>query len=116
MTRPFRFAMSARRGPTAPPSAFRTMPIARQSAKLRHCDYTAPAGLFIRESTHLRYQPFATVAAAVRYANEELDMARLRSCTLEVDDASFQADEVRALYAADVYPLTRRRGKDRPNS
>ena len=100
--KPLRFSTSATRGPVAPPRQ-----AARRDTKLRRCDYEAPAALFVRDPSRLRYQSFATAAEAVRYANEELDAGRLRSVTMEVDDTSFGGDEVRELYLAEGYPLDR---------
>jgi hypothetical protein len=99
--------MSANRAPAAPPRPMAPSPAARRSAKLRRCDYQAPAALFVRESTRLRYQSFGSVAEAVRYANEELDANKLRSCRMEVDETDFDGEELRALYLAEGYPLDR---------
>lgn len=107
--KPLRFAMSADRGPTAPPRPMNSAPAARRTAKLGRCDYQAPAALFVRDPARLRYQSFTTAAEAVRYANEELDAGRLRSCTMEIDDTSFGGEEVRELYLAEGYPLDRAR-------
>ena len=75
------------------------------SSRVRKANYQAPAGLFVRESSRLRYQSFETVAEAVRYANEDLPANKLLSCTLEAEDVHFTGEDVRQLYSAPGYPF-----------
>jgi hypothetical protein len=81
-----------------------------RTAPTRSCDYEAPAGLFVREASRLRYRPFDRVALAVQHANESLTHRQLLSCTMEVDDRRFDADDIRRLYFAPGYPFVRRAG------
>lgn len=55
-----------------------------------------------------RYRRFETAADALRFAIEELPVALLRGSVLEVDEARFDGAQMRALYDAEAYPLTRR--------
>ena len=75
--------------------------------RARQCDYAAPAALFVRTSSGLRYRSFETASLAVRHANEELPSNQLRSCIMEVGDARFVGEEIERLYTAPLYPLTR---------
>jgi hypothetical protein len=90
------------------PVGTRPAPAGRKAG--RSCDYDAPAALFIRESSRLRYQSFDRVALALQHANENLTERQLLSCTMEVDDRRFVGDDVRRLYLAPEYPLERSSG------
>lgn len=59
-----------------------------------------------KRSSH-RYRRFETAAEALRFAIEELPVSLLRGSVLEVDEARFDGAQMRALYHADAYPLTR---------
>lgn len=76
-------------------------------ARLRKCNYDAPAGLYIREASRLRYVSFTQASLAVRHANENLSPRQLLSCAMEVDDLRFAGEEVQELYHSPLYPLTR---------
>jgi hypothetical protein len=76
-------------------------------SRQRSCDYDAPAALFVREASRLRYQAFDNVALAIQHANENLTERQLNSCTMDVDDVRFVGDDVRRLYLAAEYPLPR---------
>lgn len=82
----------------------------QRSAAPRSYDYDVPAGLFVRKASRLRYQAFDRVALAVQHANENLTDRQLLSCTMEVDDRRFDADDIRRLYFAPGYPFVRRAG------
>jgi hypothetical protein len=73
----------------------------------RKCNYDAPAGLYIREASRLRYVSFAKAALAVRHANENLSPRQLLSCAMEVDDVRFVGEEMQGLYNSPLYPLSR---------
>ncbi len=81
-------------------------------ARSRKCNYDAPAGLYIREASRLRYVSFAQASLAVRHANEALSPRQLLSCTMEVDDLRFVGEEVQGLYNSPLYPLSRAAGVD----
>jgi hypothetical protein len=75
-------------------------------------DYNAPAELFPSRSKKVRgvctYRRFETAAEALRYAIEEMPEAALLGAYLEVDEARFGVQEIRALYDNVAYPLKRR--------
>lgn len=75
-------------------------------------DYAAAAELYpaksIRRSAQVRYRRFDTVAEALQYAIEDMPAEWLRGSLLEVDEQRFEGAQIRALYAADSYPLARR--------
>jgi hypothetical protein len=76
-------------------------------------DYGAEAELFSGAARPSRRQPvgyrrFASAAEALRFAIEELDPASLAGAALEVGDQRFDSHDMRRLYQASDYPLTRR--------
>jgi hypothetical protein len=79
-------------------------------------DYNAPAELFPskgrgRSRSPVSYRRFDTAAEAVRFAIEELPPAFLSGAVLEVSEARFDMNEIRALYDAEKYPLPREQAK-----
>lgn len=75
-------------------------------------DYMIEAGLYtgktLRSSRGPRYKRFETAAEAVRFAMEDLPGPQLRGCVLEVNEARFDERQIRMLYDAPAYPLSRR--------
>jgi len=45
---------------------------------------------------------------AVRFAMEDMPGSQLRGCVLEVNEARFDERQIRMLYDAPAYPLSRR--------
>jgi hypothetical protein len=109
-TRKGRFQQSIGTQPLSRLTGVRSPSAGKRSAATRSCDYEVPAGLFVREASRLRYQAFDRVALAVQHANENLKDRQLLSCTMEVDDRRFDADDIRRLYFAPDYPFVRRAG------
>ena len=77
-------------------------------------DYAAPAELFASKGPATRrrlvtYRRFATAAEAVRYAIEELPADMLAGAAIEVEEARFEAADIRRLYDSPSYPLDRPR-------
>lgn len=76
-------------------------------------DYSAGAGLYpcksIKRRSRLRYKRFDSAAEALRFAIEEMPASLLRGSVLEVDEARFDGMQMRKLYEAEAYPLTRRK-------
>ncbi len=74
-------------------------------------DYSATAELFPSRSLHrssqVRYKRFATAADAVRYAIEDMPPELLRGSQLEVDEQRFDGAQIRGLYNAEAFPLSR---------
>jgi hypothetical protein len=75
-------------------------------------DYGAPAELFPARGRGFRaktvsYKRFVNAAAAIRYAMEELDPAKLVGAVLEVNEERYDDDAIRNLYASELYPLER---------
>lgn len=75
-------------------------------------NYTIEAGLYtgktLRSSRGPRYRRFETAAEALRFAMEEMPGSQLRGCVLEVNEARFDERQIRVLYDAPAYPLSRR--------
>jgi hypothetical protein len=82
-----------------------------QERTLSGFDYNAAAELFPSRSKKGRgqvtYKRFNTAAEALRFAVEEMPAPALLGAYLEVDEARFGLDEIRALYESDAYPLER---------
>jgi hypothetical protein len=71
-------------------------------------DYSAPAELFLAKpakGSHTKYHRFSTAAEALRYAVEDLRIAKTFGAWLEVRDERFDSSEIQRLYDADDYPL-----------
>ena len=80
---------------------------------LRMFDYDAAAGLYFRRpGVHARkatgYRRFASAAAAVLFAVEQLAPAQLDFALLEVDEDRFNAADIRLLYESADFPLARK--------
>jgi hypothetical protein len=84
----------------------------RQVRDLNGFDYAAPAELFPTRNRKSRgrigYKRFNTAAEALRFAIEEVPAVALLGAHLEVDEARFDANEMRVLYEHAGYPLKRR--------
>jgi len=89
-------------------------PARRQPKGINEFDYNAPAELFPSRSKKGRgvctYRRFETAAEALRYAIEEMPEAALLGAYLEVDEARFGVQEIRALYD-NVANRSKRRAK-----
>jgi Arc/MetJ-type ribon-helix-helix transcriptional regulator len=75
-------------------------------------DYNARAEVFTQRGrmakrSPVTYKRFATAAEAIRYAIEEMPAEMLAGAVLEVDEDRYGAAEIKNLYAAAGYPLTR---------
>ncbi|MEN3975779.1 hypothetical protein [Emcibacter sp. SYSU 3D8] len=72
-------------------------------------DYQVPAELFLRGigagGKRLVYKRFVSAAAAVQFAVE--GASGFATATLEVDGDRFEKADIRRLYDADDYPLSR---------
>jgi len=83
----------------------------RQVRNLTGFDYGAPAELYpsrIKKGRgRITYKRFNTAAEALRFAIEEIPSSVLLGAYLEVNEARFSDQEIRALYDADAYPLKR---------
>ena len=75
-------------------------------------DYGAPSELFPSRSRRSRrpvgYRRVATAAEAIRFAIEDLPPELLMGASLEVDEARFDGQAIRALYDSDDFPLSRK--------
>jgi len=75
-------------------------------------DYTGGAGLYAGKSkagtNGPRYRRFETAAEALRFAVEDMPNSQQRGSMLEIDEARFDQNQIRALYDAPGYPLSRR--------
>ncbi|KGD86202.1 hypothetical protein [Rhizobium sp. YS-1r] len=76
-------------------------------------DYNAGAGLYpcktINRRSRLRYKRFDSAAEALRFAIEDMPASLLRGSVLEIDESRFDGMQMRKLYEAEAYPLTRRK-------
>jgi hypothetical protein len=74
-------------------------------------DYAATAELFPGKRSKIRaakYQRFENAAEALKFANENMPAELLIGAVLEVEEQRFDGDGIRALYAAEAYPLDRK--------
>ncbi len=75
-------------------------------------NYTGEAGLYAGKAiggrSSPRYRRFDTAAEALRFAVEDMPNTQQRGSVLEVDEARFDHNQIRALYDAPEYPLSRR--------
>ena len=72
-------------------------------------DYSAPAQLFASQGrAGLRYRRFLKAAEAIQYAVEKLPGEALPMTSIQVDDACYDAKQIRALYENKGYPLARK--------
>ena len=80
-------------------------------------DYSAPAeifgtGGFSRQRKAVAYRRFPSGAEAVRFAVEDVPAALQRGIVLESDEDRFDHRDIRALYDAEQYPLSRHAAQD----
>lgn len=72
-------------------------------------DYSAPAELYAAHGRKgLRYRRFSKAAEAIQYAVEKLPGEALPATSIEVDRERYDAEQIRALYENDSYPLARK--------
>ena len=74
-------------------------------------DYGAPAELFPATGARhsgVAYHRFETLGEAVRFAMEELPPKYIPGAVIESEEVRYGAAEIRTLYAAAGYPLTRK--------
>jgi len=71
-------------------------------------DYTTSAGLFSANGrSGLRYRRFPHAAEAIKYVIEKLPPRAFAGASLEVNRELYNAEQIRALYESERYPLTR---------
>lgn len=75
-------------------------------------NYAGSAGLYAGNARAgrrgPRYMRFETAAEALRFAVEDMRDKQQRGSLLEMDEARFNHNQIRALYDAPEYPLLRR--------
>jgi hypothetical protein len=72
-------------------------------------DYRVSTELFaVQGRSSWRYRRFARAAEAIRCAIEKLPPKMLKGSPLEVNDARYNAREIRALYESERYPPSRK--------
>ena len=78
---------------------------------MENFNYTASAELYpsrrYAKSAREQYRRFKTAAEAIQYIMEDRPAAWLIGSFLEVDERRYDGEAIRALYAADGYPLQR---------
>lgn len=76
---------------------------------MKTIDFTAPAELFPSRNrkiaSKVRYRRFDNAADAIRYAVEELPEPLLLGAYIEINEARFGHQDIRALYESEGYPL-----------
>jgi hypothetical protein len=77
-------------------------------------DYTSPAELFTGKGrgssggSHMTYRRFPTSAEAIKYAVETLKADSLASAALVVGEDRYSGAQIRELYDATRYPISRK--------
>jgi hypothetical protein len=83
-----------------------------EDSHLTRFDYAGSAGLYSGNAKvgkrGPRYRRFETAAEALRFAVEDMGDTQKRGSLLEMDEARFDHNQIRALYDAPDYPLLRR--------
>ncbi|MGV1908360.1 hypothetical protein [Agrobacterium cavarae] len=81
---------------------------------LTRFDYTGEAGVYAGkskvETRGPRYRRFETAAEALRFAVEDMPNSQQRGSLLEIGEARYSQRQIRVLYDAPGYPLSRRLG------
>ena len=77
---------------------------------MKHINYSTPAELYLRSTVaggkRMVYKRFASAAEAVQFAVESGE--RFATVTLENGDGRLEKADIRRLYDADQYPLSRK--------
>lgn len=80
--------------------------------KLVNVQYDDAAELYLgrdpKVARGLGFKRFATAAAAIQYAVEDVSPMSLRGASLEVGNVRYSGPEIAALYADEAFPLPRK--------